>query len=184
MMRIHILGASGSGTTTLAKKISEQMNIKHFDSDDYFWQESNPPFQKKREISERQDLMQVDLEHHKHWVLSGSLCGWGDKFIPMFDLVVFLWIPSDIRLARLKSREIERYAEAIDIGGPMHQSHLDFMEWAAQYDEGGLDIRSRERHATWLDQLSVPVLKIEGLYDLESKLSKVLNTLLGTSQEI
>ena len=32
--RIHILGASGSGTTTLAKELSKKLNYEYFDTDD------------------------------------------------------------------------------------------------------------------------------------------------------
>jgi len=34
---IHIFGASGSGTTTLAKKISEELGHRMMDTDDYYW---------------------------------------------------------------------------------------------------------------------------------------------------
>lgn len=33
--RIHILGASGSGTTTLGKALSDKLRYKHFDTDNY-----------------------------------------------------------------------------------------------------------------------------------------------------
>ena len=35
--RVHIFGASGSGTTTIAQAVSEKLGYKHFDSDDYYW---------------------------------------------------------------------------------------------------------------------------------------------------
>ena len=36
-MKIHILGASGSGTTTLAQALSTVLHNTHLDTDDYFW---------------------------------------------------------------------------------------------------------------------------------------------------
>lgn len=50
---IHILGASGSGTTTLAKVLSDELGYAHFDSDDYFWIPTEPPFTTKRPLDER-----------------------------------------------------------------------------------------------------------------------------------
>lgn len=41
---IHIYGASGSGTTTLAKYICEKLNYVVMDTDDYFWRPTNPPY--------------------------------------------------------------------------------------------------------------------------------------------
>ena len=39
---IHIFGASGSGTTTLAEKISRELGYFHLDTDDYFWLPTDP----------------------------------------------------------------------------------------------------------------------------------------------
>ncbi|MBB6697108.1 hypothetical protein [Clostridium algidicarnis] len=41
---IHILGAAGSGTSTLGKKLKNKLNYIHLDVDDYFWFPTNPPF--------------------------------------------------------------------------------------------------------------------------------------------
>jgi adenylate kinase family enzyme len=103
--RIHILGASGSGTTTLGRALAERLQYTHFDTDDYFWLPTDPPFTHQRERTERQQLLMDDLTAHDAWVVSGSLCGWGDVAIPLFELVVFLAIPHDIRMARLRQRE-------------------------------------------------------------------------------
>ena len=40
------------------------------------------------------------------WVLSGSLDEWGGPVLALFDLVAFLYVPTEIRLHRLRDREI------------------------------------------------------------------------------
>src|SRR5438128_874343 len=44
VQRLHILGASGSGTTTLGRALAEGLQCPHFDTDDYFWLPTDPPF--------------------------------------------------------------------------------------------------------------------------------------------
>lgn len=90
MKVIHILGASGCGTTTLGRAISKNFGYTHFDSDDYFWQPTDPPYTVKREVEERQKLLADDMAKCEKCVISGSLCGWGDIFIPDFDPVVHM----------------------------------------------------------------------------------------------
>jgi adenylate kinase family enzyme len=175
--RIHILGASGSGTTTLAGALCKHLGWEFFDTDDYFWEATNPPFQKKRDVEERIALLTEKLDNTERWILSGSLCGWGDVFIPYFALVVFLWLPEDIRLSRLIERERERYGKEIEVGGAMHEAHLVFIDWASQYDKGDMNIRSRVMHEEWLGNLSCPVLRLEGDISLEEKIQKVLEVL-------
>lgn len=179
MSRIHILGASGSGTTTLGKFLSHNLNCKHFDTDEYFWEPTDPPFQKKRDIEERKRLLRDKLAGNKEWILSGSLCGWGDEFIPCFDLVVYLWIPQDIRISRLIDRERGRYGKEIEAGGAMHASHLEFVEWASKYDSGDINMRSRALHKEWLGKLKCNVLRIEEDITLEEKLKRVLEVIKG-----
>jgi adenylate kinase family enzyme len=94
-MRIHIVGASGAGTTTLGRALAGRFTCPHLDTDDAFWLPSDPPFQRIRDRAERQAVLGAELTRYPHWVLSGSLCGWGDLFVPLFQRVVFLWVPPD-----------------------------------------------------------------------------------------
>ena len=119
-----------------------------------------------------------DLTAHDAWVVSGSLCGWGDVAIPLFALVIFLAIPQDIRMARLHRREQERFGERMLPGGDMYEVSQAFLLWAASYDEGGLDIRSRQLHEEWLGMLPCPILYFEGEYTIEEQLA-VLTVEIG-----
>jgi len=178
--RIHILGASGSGTTTLGRALSERFGYVPLDTDDYFWEPTDPPFQRPRDRHARQTLLAAALEAHPRWVPSGSLCGWGDLFIPRFDLVIFLWVPPAIRLARLKQREQQRHgSEALAPGGAMHDAHVAFMNWAMAYDEGGNDMRSRRRHEQWLAALPCPCLRLEGPLTVEAQVTRLETVLAG-----
>jgi hypothetical protein len=112
-----------------------------------------------------------DLTAQDAWVLSGALCGWGDVAIPRFALVVFLAIPHDRRMARLHQREHARFGERILPGGDMYEQSQQFLAWAASYDEGGLDIRSRQLHDQWLRTLRCPIIYCEGEYTMEEYLA-------------
>ena len=87
---IHIFGASGSGTTTLARCIAERWGFVHLDSDDFFWLPTDPPYMHKRPIDERVLLMRAQIERAENAVISGSLTDWGDPLIPSFTLAVRL----------------------------------------------------------------------------------------------
>jgi hypothetical protein len=97
------------------------------------------------------------------WVLSGSLEGWGAPIASFFDLVVFLVVPTEIRLRRLRDREARHFgAEAVAPGGWRHQETEEFIEWASHYDDGTREGRSLGRHQAWLETLSCPVMRLDG----------------------
>ena len=172
--RIHVLGASGSGTTTLGRAIAQAFGHAHLDTDDYFWEPTDPPYQVIREPAARRALLGAALDAHPRWVLTGSLCGWGDVFIPRFDLVVFLFVPHAIRLARLLERERCRFGtDALAPGGAMHAHHETFMAWAAGYDDGGDDTRSRRVHERWLAALPCPLIRLEGPLSLADQMARL-----------
>ena len=170
-MRVHILGASGSGTTTLAAAISSRLSIRHFDTDAFYWAESEIPFTVKRPVEERLELLRREFDACDRWVLSGSMCGWGDELVPMFTHVIFLYVPWVIREQRLLNREVQRYGEeAILPGGRMHEVHQAFLEWASKYDDAGYEQRSLATHNRWLERLpdSCYVLRIEEPGELDA----------------
>jgi len=170
---VHILGASGSGTTTLGKAISEKYGFKHLDTDDFFWIPTDPKYTTKRELSERQRLLSEAIAKSERCVISGSLCGWGDIFIPKFDLVILVETPTEIRIERLKQREYNQFGDRILPGGDMYQNHIEFLEWAAKYDMAGVEQRSRALHTEWLKKVNCPVMIVDGTKPVDEILKKV-----------
>lgn len=153
--RIHILGASGSGTSTLGAEISKVFGFTHLDTDNYYWLPTNPPFTMPRELEERIALMEKDIISAEKVVITGSLCGWGDVFIQYFDLVVHITTPTGVRVGRLEKREYQRYGKRILPGGDMYNDHIEFIKWAKAYDFGDLGMRSKTLHKEWLKKYHV-----------------------------
>ena len=120
-MRIHVTGASGSGTTTFGLALAAKQSCAHFDSDDYFWLPTDPPYILQRARQERNGMLLATLQPGKSWIESGSLLSWSEEIDALFDAVIYLWIPTEIRLARLRDREFTK------LGGV----NEEFMEWAA-----------------------------------------------------
>lgn len=161
--RVHITGASGTGTTTLGRALARAFACAHFDSDDYYWLPTHLPYREKRAPAERVRLLERDMG--EAWVLSGSVSGWGDPLIPRFTAVVFLWLPTELRLQRLRVRE-----ERDDIPPDDRE---EFLAWAARYDEAGLEQRSRTLHERWLAALDCPVVRLAGDLTTGERLRRV-----------
>ncbi|MBN2238824.1 MAG: hypothetical protein JW712_03540 [Dehalococcoidales bacterium] len=174
--RIHLFGASGSGTTTLGISLAERLGVPHLDTDDFFWIRTEIPYTAQRPPDERAALLRKKLSETEGWVLSGSLCGWGDFSIPLFTLAVFLRIPQDIRIARLNKRETETFGvEALAPGGWFHENHLAFLEYALSYDTAGPETRSRAMHEQWIKTLPCECLRFEKPLSIPELTDEILN---------
>lgn len=160
--KIHIFGASGSGVTTLGKRLSTHLQIPFFDADDFYWKRTNPPFTQSTDIEERKNLLKEAVSQSASWLVSGSLTSWSDTIQNEFDFVIYLYVSKEERVRRIKKREAEKFGHRIQLGGDMYEGHLKFLEWAGQYDEGFLSGRSKPRHELWMATLNCPVFKISG----------------------
>ena len=170
---IHIFGASGSGTTTLGKKICEALGYYLMDTDDYFWVPTDPKFILKRSCDERIELMTKDIHKFDNVIISGSLADWGDVLIPYFTLAIRIEIEPEIRISRLIQREKERFGSRIEPGGDMYQQHIEFIEWAKSYDTGGMNIRSKAKHDEWQKLLKCELIHLNGADTVESNFERI-----------
>lgn len=180
MKKIHIFGASGSGTSTLGASLSNELLYSHLDTDDYFWMNKYTDI---REVNNRKNMLKEDLLINEKLILSGALCGWGDSIKFYFDLVIFLWIPQNIRLERLQQREFQRYGDEILDGGSKQEQYKEFMEWASLYDSAGMEVRSKVLHEHWMEDLTCPVLRIEGNYTVQERVEITLDYLRSNGQQ-
>lgn len=175
---IYIFGASGSGTSTLGKYISEQLGYEFMDSDDYFWLPTTPPFTQKRDQTERIRLMKMDIDRADNMVISGSITNWGDELIPMFTLAVRLITDTEVRIDRIRKREYDRFGNRILSGGEMFDQHQAFIKWAADYDSGDITMRSKLSHDEWQKKLNCRMMILSGSDSLEYNLKLIRQELV------
>ncbi|MDR6174032.1 hypothetical protein QE364_003137 [Nocardioides zeae] len=155
--RLHVLGASGSGTTTLGRALADHWSVPHADADDYFWVPTAPPYVTKRPVPDRLSLMATMFLPREAWVLSGSMLGWGEDVVEACDAIVFLTLDPAERMRRLEQREERRRAsETYDA-----EASAAFMTWARGYDDPTFEGRSRVGHEAWLADRRQPVLRLD-----------------------
>ena len=163
-MRIHVTGASGSGTSTLGAALASALKGRHFEADDYYWLPTSPPFTEKRAAPERLSLLTNHLNAAETPVLAGSIVGWGPQLEDSFDFIVFLYLDAAVRVERLRQREIARYGYA----------NPEFLEWAAQYDVGPSEGRSLAKHRAWLEARTCPIIEIPGDLSVSERMAALV----------
>ena len=119
--RIHIIGGSGSGTSSLGKAVCDKIGYKHFDSDNYLWLRTKDPYTEMRSEEEYISLMGKDLTNNDKWILSGHVSfGLGNVYMPLYELVVFIYVHriyewNVSKSESMKDMEIESFLMGIDM---------------------------------------------------------------------
>lgn len=68
----------------------------------------------------------------------------------------------NIRIERLRKREWEHFGSRIDTGGNMYKNHLEFINWAAAYDTGRVEMKSKAMHDEWQKLLKCRQIVLDG----------------------
>lgn len=172
-MKILVMGASGSGQTTLGKELSNYLSFKFIDSDNMYWLPTKPEYQKKRDIDSRLSMTLKEMRP-ENVVMAGSIMGWGDKLENAFDIIVFLSLDTNIRIKRLEQREM------LELG------YIDqaFLDWAKEYDNPNFDSRSRLKHETWMSKRQAQIIKIEGDLTVKHRLDRVISILPNDREQV
>jgi adenylate kinase family enzyme len=103
MKRIHIIGSTGSGKTSLAAEISAHLAIPHVELDDLYWGESWQEADLEDFRSRLQLALSVDA-----WVVDGNYSKVRDIIWSRVQMVVWLDYPVVIPFVRLFRRSMRR----------------------------------------------------------------------------
>ncbi len=159
--------------------LANRLGSQSFDTDDFYWQPTDPPFQTPRPIADRLALMDQMFIPRADWVLSGSLHSWGAPVMAYVTHVVFLTLSQGARLARLRARERRRFGDRIAPGGDLDAGHRGFLDWAMGYDDPGNQGRSRASHEAWLATLTQPVIRLDASPDPSTLADAALDALIA-----
>ena len=172
MQRILVFGGPGAGSSTLGLELSTRIDLPLLDIADFF---SIPPkeFHARPQSPEEEQKFQ-DALGGKRWILAGSIASWNSQAEPFFDGVIYLQLRRTLRLTRLREREIQRLGE--EVTEPSHKGFKRFnqyMYWASQFDQAGMERESKILHENWLRNLAVPILRLDASAPVENCVSKI-----------
>lgn len=105
-MKILIVGIVASGKTTLARKLSKLLGIKHYEIDSIVHDDVNKV--KRSEKEQRKIINKIDKE--ETWIMEGTLRGHLFYLCDMADKVIYLDLPLYVRRWRIFVRFIKQLA--------------------------------------------------------------------------
>ncbi len=101
-MRIHTIGGTGSGKTTLAKRLSRLLNIPFYEMDVVGW-ENGYGAERPLEVKLR-DIHTIAIQ--PGWVTEGGHFGWVDELLQTADKIIYLDVPWRVACYRILTRHL------------------------------------------------------------------------------
>lgn len=102
MNKIMIIGSGGAGKSTLARQISEKLNIPVHHLDVYLWKPNWVMTTREEQIKIQNELVQNEA-----WIIDGNYDGTMEIRLQEADTIIFLDVPRQICLYRAFKRMIK-----------------------------------------------------------------------------
>ena len=134
MSKIYISGIVASGKTTLAKKLSEELNIPHYEVDCIVWHETDK--ERYKRTPEKQVELIKNIDKGGDWIIEGTYRSSCSCLLDMADSIIFL----DPPLRKRKYRILLRYIkQKLRIEKCHYKSDLNMLRkmymWTRDFEE-------------------------------------------------
>ena len=107
MIKIYIIGSVGSGKTTLAKRLSKELNIPHIELDNITWERIPNQHDRKRSHEEIEPLFNEILKED-NWVMENVGKSVYDRNYDEADTIIYLKLPRIVLYKQILMRWVRQ----------------------------------------------------------------------------
>ena len=104
-MKVLVFGNSGSGKTTIAKRLAQTHSLEHFDLDSIAWLPGQPPV--RAPLDDSNSTLLSFIEQHDHWVIEGCYADLMELLFDVASEMIFMNLTAPQCIANATSRPWE-----------------------------------------------------------------------------
>lgn len=165
---IMICGLNGAGKSTLGAALAEKLNLYLIDHETLYFPATDAlnPYTAPRTHEEVKKILLQELVAHKDFVFTAVKGNYGEPICSLFQYVVLLHTPKEIRMQRVKNRSFQKFGDRIFPGGDLQEQEERFFDF----------VQSRPEHLVedWVRTLNFPVLRVDGTAPIEDNVRKII----------
>ncbi len=168
---ICICGLNGSGKTTLAEALANELNFKHMDVEKYYFTSTDNPYQSSRSRTEVEQMLWEDIKSNPRFVFSAVNGNMTAEINAHYDLIVYLSVPANIRVKRIRKRAVDQFGARVLPGGDMYEQEEAFFSYAEK--------RSADKVEEWLDTMRCKVICLDGTKHITENVQTIITEING-----
>ena len=167
---ICVCGLNGSGKTTLTSALAKELNFKHMDIEQYYFTSTGNPYASSRTREEVERLLLADIEQNPCFVFSAVNGDMIPEINKNYSLVVYLDVPLDMRMKRIRQRAIAKFGNRVLLGGDMYEQEEKFFAYVEK--------RTPEKIENWLKTISHKVIRLDGTKPIQENVALIKASLV------
>lgn len=171
--KIIVCGGNGAGKSTLGKQLAQQLGWKFMDIEDYYFPEKNADYDyaTARTRDEVADLLVEDMQKYDDFVLASVKGNYGEAVTSMFNCAVFISVPKEIRMERVKKRSYQKFGDRMLQGGDLYEQEQSFFDMVER--------RSEKDVTDWLQSMNIPVIQVDGTQSIDSNVKRIMHAIVS-----
>lgn len=168
---IIVCGMNGAGKSTLGRALAQKLGYRFIDIEDIYFPKTdlNNLYSSPRTDEEVEKLLMQEISGSKAFVLAAVRGNYSERIAKSFDLAVYVQIPKDVRMERVKKRSYEKFGERAMPGGDLYEREQRFFEMCLSRDEHIAE--------NWVKTLSCPVIRVDGLRTVEENVAIIIENM-------
>ena len=168
---IQICGLNGCGKSTLGRALAERMDFHFIDNENLYFSrnDKDEPYANPKSRTDVERLLIEEVSKHPNFVFSAVKGDYGKDIIPMYNYVVVIEVPKEIRSQRVRNRSYQKFGNRILMGGDLHNQEEAFFQM--------VDSREDDYIADWLQKVSCPIIRVDGTKMIEDNVEYILQVI-------
>lgn len=174
---IIVCGMNGAGKSTLGRALAQKLGYRFIDIEDIYFPKTDPNYlySSPRTEKELEAKLMEEISGCKAFVLASVRGDYSKRLCESFDLAVYVDVPKDIRMERVKKRSYDKFGERALPGGDLYEQERRFFEMCANRDE--------HIAKDWVKTLDCPVIRVDGLRTVEENIEIIINEIKNCAGE-
>lgn len=165
---IHICGLNGCGKSTLGRALAEKIGFHFIDNEHLYFSHSNTnkSYANPKSRQEVEKLLMAEVNEHPNFVFAAVKGDYGKEIIPLYNYVIMLEVPKNIRLQRVKNRSFQKFGNRMLPGGDLHNQEESFFNMVKARPDDYIE--------SFLQTVKCPIIRIDGTKPIEKNIEHII----------
>lgn len=168
-MKIVICGLNGVGKSTLGKALAERLQIYFIDIEYLYFPKKDSDYSYASPCSRQEVEKQLlcEMKAHEEVVLASVKGDYGEAVNSLFQYVILIEVPKEIRIQRVKKRSFQKFGSRMLSGGDLYEKEERFFRF--------VESRAENTVEEWVETLTCPVLRVDGTKPVEENINFIIS---------
>ena len=168
---IQICGLNGCGKSTLGKALAERIGFHFIDNENLYFSRTNTdePYTNPKSRTEVESLLMEEVSKYPDFVFSAVRGDYGTDIVCMYNYVVVIDVPKDIRSQRVRNRSFQKFGSRMLMGGDLHDQEEAFFQM--------VDSRQDDFIEKWLQMINCPIIRVDGTKPIEENVAYIIQAI-------